>query len=322
MKSSILMVILAIPVCLLAQQKTNLGISSFQLNSEINEREIKALEDEIFEVFEASEKFNILDRSRPVEELKAELEQLKEESNLDNPSASQPGQAQGAVFLLVGEFNGFGKVDDYTNEREDRRTGVTVITRVLSVGMEFSLSMIDVATGELVLVKSYNSSGFYRFSPGQPEFIAPAQGFEKRLREKAIANASYYAKKFLDEFAKPQLVLSKVTKGNDEKVRKFQMEGDADVWGALRMDVYVLEAYEIDGKTEYRKAIIGEAKAKKRLYPGLRAGKMVKGKKAVRKALNNNQEVYFRENNRSRNLLVGFFLLPLRIFGPLSTPDD
>jgi hypothetical protein len=292
------------------------------LNSEINEREIKALEDEIFEVFEASEKFNILDRSKPMEELKAELEQLKEESNLDNPSAPQPGQAQGAVFLLVGEFNGFGKVDDYTNEREDRRTGVTVITRVLSVGMEFSLSMIDVATGELVLVKSYNSSGFYRFSPGQPEFIAPAQGFEKRLREKAIANASYYAKKFLDEFAKPQLVLSKVTKGNDEKVRKFQMEGDADVWGALRMDVYVLEAYEINGKTEYRKAIIGEAKAKKRLYPGLRAGKIVKGKKAVKKALNDNQVVYFRENNRSRNLLVGFFLLPLRIFGPLSTPDD
>jgi hypothetical protein len=322
MKLSILMVILAIPVCLLAQQKTNLGISSFQLNSEINEREIKALEDEIFEVFEASEKFNILDRSKPMEELKAELEQLKEESNLDNPSAPQPGQAQGAVFLLVGEFNGFGKVDDYTNEREDRRTGVTVITRVLSVGMEFSLSMIDVATGELVLVKSYNSSGFYRFSPGQPEFIAPAQGFEKRLREKAIANASYYAKKFLDEFAKPQLVLSKVTKGNDEKVRKFQMEGDADVWGALRMDVYVLEAYEINGKTEYRKAIIGEAKAKKRLYPGLRAGKIVKGKKAVKKALNDNQVVYFRENNRSRNLLVGFFLLPLRIFGPLSTPDD
>ncbi|MBO6497746.1 MAG: hypothetical protein JJ978_19430, partial [Roseivirga sp.] len=213
-------------------------------------------------------------------------------------------------------------VSDDITEKEDRKTGQIIIRRVLGVSFEFSLQLIDVSTGEVIQINSYNASGRLSFSPGEPEFMIPKNNFEERLRRKAIGTAGYYAKKFIKSFSKPQLVLTKVLKGNSRKVKKFYMEGDGEAWGALRLDVFILEEYEVEGEKIYRKVNIGEAKKKREMYPGLIKGKMAKGNKRVKKALDAGQTVYLKENNRSRNFLVGFFLLPLRLFGPLHKEED
>lgn len=307
--------LIAMVTCLAtAQEQTKIGIARFEHLSGIAAQEARTLEDLCWSAFNGYPRYLVLDRTN-MDAVYAALEAEKEESKL-LLDISEQGRAIGAEYLVLGQLNTVGPLNNEVIKRENRQTGMTYPVRQVSCPLRFTLRVLKTETGEILKSQVFEIAGISEFGAGSPEFYAPLPALGIRAKESAFYSAHRRMETFAREVFPGELRVKYLLKASDTKAKRILVTGNKPIGWREYLEVYTLEQIDVDGELLEYEVSLGLATVKD-YTPGLSIAecKINTGKKEILKAIKSGEPVYLRSTGSINMIgLVKFMMLPLTPF--------